>query len=143
MTEAEIQALTVQADQGDLEACSKLGIMYYRGENEEGAPKKYKLAAKFLLSAAQRGDIAAQFHVGLMYEKGLGLPQHYIFAHMWYNIVALNDDDENFGTQRSCRDEIAKKMTLEQVQQAQELAWKCVEKGYEYNLTAPQTPAPN
>ena len=57
-----------------------------------------------------------------MYEKGQGIPQDYVEAHKWYNIVAATGMDI-FGEDR---DRLAKLMTPEQIAEAQKLAreWK-------------------
>jgi hypothetical protein len=57
-----------------------------------------------------------------MYAKGQGVPQDYVLAYMWINLAAAQgnaDTTEN-------RDLVAKKMTPQQIAQAQELArnWK-------------------
>lgn len=39
---------------------------------------------KFLLSAAQKGNAAAQFYVGLAYDEGTGFQQSYDLARQWY-----------------------------------------------------------
>ena len=56
-----------------------------------------------------------------MYEKGQGVVQDYIRAHMWLNLAAIKGDSiliEN-------RDTVARKMTPQQVVQAQKLAREC------------------
>jgi hypothetical protein len=53
-----------------------------------------------------------------MYEQGLGVPQDYVGAHIWYNLVAHYIPgllDEHALT---LRDEVAAKMTPEQIAEA-------------------------
>ena len=37
---------------------------------------------------AEQGDYNAQFHLGYMYDKGLGVPQDYKTAVKWYTLAA-------------------------------------------------------
>ena len=37
---------------------------------------------------ADQGDAAAQFHLGVMYDDGHGLPQDYVLAYMWFTLAA-------------------------------------------------------
>ena len=56
-----------------------------------------------------------------MYEKGQGVVQDYTLAHMWLNLAAIKGDSiliEN-------RDTVAKRMTSQQIAQAQKLAREC------------------
>jgi TPR repeat protein len=55
-----------------------------------------------------------------MYEKGQGVPQNYIQAHMWYNLAATQGNE----IAKENRDIVAKRMTPAQIAEAQELARK-------------------
>lgn len=72
--------------------------------------------------AADRGDASAQNNLGFMYAEGRGVLQDYVLACMWLNLAAARGD--SFAAQN--RDEIAAKMTLAQIAEAQRLAreWK-------------------
>jgi len=53
--------------------------------------------------------------------------QDYIQAHMWYNLATASaEDDEDRDMAAKGRDEVAEKMTSEQIAEAQRLAreWK-------------------
>ncbi len=72
--------------------------------------------------AADQGNVDAQFNLGYMYWKGLGVRQDYVKAHMWYNLAA-------FEGQRDAskdRDRVAEQMTPEQITEAKRRAraWK-------------------
>jgi TPR repeat protein len=61
-----------------------------------------------------------------MYDRGRGVPQDYVESHMWYNLAASRvsaDDQESFA---DARDRLAKKITAEQIADAQRRAreWK-------------------
>ncbi len=62
-----------------------------------------------------------------MYEKGQGVPQDYVQAHMWYNLAASHfapGSDRDRAVKN--RDILAAKMTPAQIAEAQRLArkWK-------------------
>ena len=52
---------------------------------ESAAPPKAR-------TVADREDAAAQYHIGLMYERGQGAPQDYEEARRWYLKAAAHDD---------------------------------------------------
>jgi uncharacterized protein len=71
---------------------------------------------------ADKGNALAQFSLGFIYEKGLGLPQDYVRAHMWFSLAAAQ------ATKGAAewRDRLAARMTPAQITEAQKLAreWK-------------------
>ena len=71
---------------------------------------------------AQKGDAKAQYLLGGMYAYGLGVPEDYVLAHAWLNLAAA----QGFADGTKLRDLVAKRMTPQQIAQAQELArnWK-------------------
>ena len=78
----------------------------------------YAEAATWFRKAADQGHLSAQFSLGIMYEKGWGVPHAYVQAHKWYNLAAAQGND----TARKSRDRVAEKMTPAMVQEAQKLA---------------------
>jgi TPR repeat protein len=88
----------------------------------------YATALREWRPLAEQGDSTAQAALGLLYEKGRGVPQDYVRAHMWYNLAAANGDKAG----AEFRDDLARKMTPAQIAEAQKLAreWK------------PKTPSP-
>ncbi len=66
--------------------------------------------------------MSAKTSLGFMYEEGHGVPQDYVQAHMWFNLAAADGQASAI----EGRDVIAKKMTPEQIAEAQRLAreWK-------------------
>jgi Sel1 repeat len=71
---------------------------------------------------ADKGEAGAQFSLGFMYQKGLGVPQDHLRAYMWFDLAAAQ------GTKGAAewREHIAGRMTPEQIAEAQKLAreWK-------------------
>jgi hypothetical protein len=110
------------AEQGDADAQFNLGLMYYNGL---GVPQDYKTAVKWYTLAAEQGIVDAQYNLGWMYYKGQGVSQDYVYAHMWRNVVAFNGYETG-----DLRDEVAKEMTADQIEKAEQLAQECVRKEY-------------
>ena len=59
--------------------------MYSKGQ---GTPQDYAATLKWYRLAAEQGDAAAQFSLGLMYYEGQGTPQDYVKALKWYRLAA-------------------------------------------------------
>jgi hypothetical protein len=108
------------AEQGDSIAQLYVGLMFAEGKT---VPQDYSEAARWYQIAANRGNPEAQYNLGILYATGDGLPQDNVLAHMWFNLAAaqLNSSiarDRATGN----RDSVEKKMTTDQVVQAQSLA---------------------
>ena len=86
----------------------------------------HKEAVKWYTKAAEQGHARAQNNLGVSYENGEGVPQDDVYAHLWYNIAGANGDP----TGRKYRDEVAKRMTPDQIAEAQRVARECVKKDY-------------
>ncbi len=48
----------------------------------------YATALREWRPLAEQGNAKAQYSLGIMYGDGLGVPQDYVQAHMWYNLAA-------------------------------------------------------
>jgi TPR repeat protein len=113
------------ADQGNAQAQFSIGRMYYIGQ---GVPRDNAKADAWYRKAADQGFDYAQFDLGVAYEDGgLGVPQDYALAHMWFNLAssaATNTDLRQMAVQN--RDHVAAKMTPAQIDEAQRMArsWK-------------------
>jgi TPR repeat protein len=88
----------------------------------------YAEARRWYRKAAEQEDADAQFNLGMMYAAEHGVPQDYVQSHMWLNLAASRgggDDQKKFAHER---DSLARKMTAQQVAEAQRLAlaraWK-------------------
>lgn len=106
------------ADGGDVLAQLGLGAMYLKGE---GVDQDNTEAAKWLLLSADQGNEFAQVSLGKLYEGGRGVPQDFAQAHMWYNLAAASSSWFSSGYAID-RDNIAMKMTPDQIGEAQRLA---------------------
>ena len=69
-------------------------------------------------AAAETGDSRAMLALGRLYEQGVGVPQYYVLAHMWFNLAASRGVTAAFAE----RDAVAARMTPQQLAAAQERA---------------------
>ena len=92
--------------------------MYASGK---GAPQNQKEAMKWHTLAAEQGDANAQTKLGLMYILGIGVFQDYAHAHMWLNLASAT----GHAVATENRDTLARKMTPQQIEKAQEMARAC------------------
>ena len=114
-----LKEISPLAKAGNPDAQHLLGLMYYMGR---GVTRDYKQAFAWHLKAAEQGKADAQYVVGAMYYTGNAVPQDAVLAYMLYNLAAAGGH-RNAVEQRAA---IAKKMTQEQVEEAQALSrtWK-------------------
>ena len=106
------------AEKGNAYAQFTLGVMY---EDGEGVAQDYKEAVRLYVLAAEQGYVTSQTNLGNMYYEGKGVPQDYALAHMWSNIASAAGD----ANATKNRDIIAKEMTPQQIEKAQEMAKAC------------------
>jgi TPR repeat protein len=126
----------IAAEQGDALGQFALGWTYVFGQ----MPHDYAEAVRWLRKAAERDDMLSQFTLGVMYPSGIGVPKDDVLAYMWMNLAAAHADTNlpeavqglfpsspppNFPA-AGMRDELATKMTHDQIAEAQRLAreWK-------------------
>ena len=107
------------AEQGLAEAQSNLGVMYDQGK---GVHQDFAEAVKWYRKSAEYGDAWAQTFLGFAYVFGQGVPQDYVQAHLWFSLAAAQGDQGA----AEARDTVARRMTPEQIAEAQRLAreWK-------------------
>ena len=98
------------AEQGHIEAQHILAVAY-----EDSDPTE---AAKWYRMAAEQGRALAQYELGLMYYEGKGVLQDYVEAHKWLNLATSG----NHRLARKKRDEVAQRMTADQIAEAQHQA---------------------
>jgi len=110
------------AEQGNAGAQYNLGLMYINGH---GVAKDYKEAVKWIRKSADQGITDALFNLGGMYAKGQGVPQDYVMAYMYWDVSATRNVEA-----LPARDEVAKAMTLAQIEKAQTLSQTCLASKY-------------
>ena len=104
-------------------AQSELGRMYANGK---GVLQDYVAAARWYRLAAEAGIAEAQNRLGGMYERGEGVPQDYRLSYMWFNLAAA----QGYEDARKNRDFAARRMTPEQIAEAQEMSSQCLANNY-------------
>ena len=103
------------AEQGNAIAQYELGAMYDSGLS---LPQDYTRAVKWYRKAAEQDLTIAQESLGHMYVRGHGVPQNFVKAHMWFNLAASQGEIYV----PKFRDIIAKRMTPDDISEAQKLA---------------------
>ena len=107
------------ADQNILSAQNALGRAYEKGEGVEKNPEE---AANWYRKAAEQGNGDAQKALGILYQYGKGVPQDQVEAYFWFDLA----DEHYKGDAVLNQTEMAKHMSVEQVEQAREKVkqWK-------------------
>jgi hypothetical protein len=82
---SELEALKIQAGQGDANAALILAEALYNGKI---MPWNFSEAARYYRIAAEKGSTMAQTSLGYMYDKGLGVEQDQVAALTWYRKAA-------------------------------------------------------
>ena len=121
-TEA-VRRYRVAAERGYDLAQYNLGAMYFTGD---GVAQDFAKAAHWYRLAAEQGNALAQNNLGAMYDTGEGVAEDHIQAHKWYSLSAASLRGELGESIASNRDVVAKRMTPEQIAEAQRLVreWK-------------------
>jgi uncharacterized protein len=107
------------ASQGHVDAQVNLGSLYDYGR---GGAQDFKMAVRWYRRSAEQGNDLAQRRLGLLYERGDGVPKDFVQAYMWYKLGAANGGKSG----AIMRDELAVRMTSDQLAEAKKLAreWK-------------------
>ena len=84
----------------------------------------YDSAFKGFAKLSAKGSFVSQYHLGLMYFKGMGALQDYCYAHLWFNIAS----SQGHKKARIQLEKITQKMSAQQVAIAQRLARAWAEK---------------
>lgn len=106
------QALWPAARSGNADAEELIGVMYAMGL---GVPQDDRRAFEWYLRSSLKGHPGAQSGIGWYYEVGRGLPApDLVRAYMWYTLSAIGGDPDA----AISLEEVVKKMTREQIEQA-------------------------
>lgn len=73
------------AEQGDVAAQFRLGLMYYEGDSVR---QDYVQAKKWYQKAAEQGNPGGAYYLGTMYYEGEGVSQDYTQAKLWLEKAA-------------------------------------------------------
>ena len=127
VTQSDAEAIKwyrLAADQGNSHAQGTVGFMYALGD---GVIQNDFEALKWFRLAADQGYAVAQNEIGSLYQYGgPGIIQDNMKAHMWFNIASANGGENS----AKRRDQMAQKMTREDISKAQEMAHDCISSGY-------------
>jgi len=104
-------------EEGYIYGHNNIGQMYHRGY---GVPQDYKQAVYWWNKAAKQGNASAQYNLGNMYYNGKGVTQNYKLAYIWESLAAAQGDEKAIKN----RDIISKRLSSQQLAEAQELAAK-------------------
>ncbi len=83
----------------------------------------YTNAYKGFSELADKGCVASQYFLGVMYLKGYGVLQDFIQSHVWFNIAA----SKGYRKARSHLEKLTRKMSADQVTEAQKQAREWIE----------------
>ena len=131
---AALKWFTLAAKQGHDNSQVSLGDIYHRGM---GTLKDTKAAMIWWRRAAEQGNTLGQMKLGAMFtgwdgtgveELGITDP---VYSYMWFSLAAFNSKREQY-TQQIIQgmNELEKKMSLSQKDQALALARECIAKNY-------------
>ena len=85
----------------------------------------YDLAARLFRPLAEQGHAGAQSFLGVLYANGQGVPQNVIRAYMWLTVAVAGSRGDDVKTATMNQTTVASDMTTAQIEQAQEMAWRC------------------
>ncbi|MCY4141250.1 MAG: tetratricopeptide repeat protein [Rhodobacteraceae bacterium] len=97
--------------QRDLEVTYKKGVGIGNAKHDREVVAWYH-------KAAEKGDVDAKYHLGLIYFDGNGVPENYVQAFCWLELAALQGDVEA----GRLRDIVQSRMTRKQVADARKLS---------------------
>ncbi len=95
---------TKAATAGNARAMHNLAVM--NAEGAAGGKPDYAEAAQWFRKAGQLGIRDSQFNLGILYARGMGVPQDLVQSWMWFSLAA-QQGDADAGKKR---DEVAAKM---------------------------------
>jgi TPR repeat protein len=78
----------------------------------------YDSAFRGFAKLSTRGSFVSQYHLGLLYLKGMGTLQDYCYAHLWFNIAS----SQGHNKARIQLEKITNKMCPQQIANAQLMA---------------------
>jgi len=106
------------AGAGNAPAAFQLSLLYASGQ---GVRADARESVRWLKMAAAGGDVPAQTNLGVAYAKGRGVPQDDSRAYVWFAKAAGSGDS----VAQTNRDIAARKLSAQQLNQANELLAQC------------------
>ena len=118
--------LMPQARRGNAVAERDIGIMYFGGY---GFVRNSREAVKWFALSARQGQIAAQVDLGIAYATGEGVQPNPVQAYVWFSAAASQRPGAKT-VAAQYRDQIAAKLSPDQLQSAQRVATRCQATNY-------------
>ena len=112
--EAAMEELMPAARSGNADAEELIGVMYAMGL---GVGRDDERAFEWYLRASMKGHPGAQSGIGWYFEVGRGTAVNLVRAYLWYGLSAIGGDPDAAVS----IEEVAKKMTPEQIRRAEVL----------------------
>lgn len=117
--------LMILAEGGNSMAQRILGERFAMGT--EGVNKDMNQAIFWWQKAADKGDTAAQYYLGQMYQQGVVVPQDRVQSYMWFSLAGSSRKEtaaalQNKKLAETNKKAVAANMTPKQIKEAQALA---------------------
>ena len=93
-------------------------LVGYMLGSSEGETRNLADAARWFRLAAEKGVTPAMANLGLLYFRGLGVPQDYVQGYMWFTLASTGGMTDII----SLREAFTASMTTGQINQAQQMA---------------------
>jgi TPR repeat protein len=116
-----IGILKTIAEQGNPGAQATLALVYDMGH---GVAQDSAEAVKWYRLAAAQGEKSALYNLAGMYDAGQGVAQDNVRAYMWYDLSVTAGN----ASAAADRDELAKKMSKQQIAEAKKMEADCLQK---------------
>ena len=102
-----------------LVGCKTVGV-------NDNQSKDYTEEVRLHRLSAEQGNVKGQINLGVMYDKGQGVPQDYVLAHMWFSLASTKGIKKAIEKRKSAES----KMSPAQIAKAQEMVrnWKPTKK---------------
>ncbi len=102
-----------------LVGCQTVGV-------NDNQSKDYTEEVRLHRLSAEQGNEKGQINLGVMYDKGQGVPQDYVLAHMWFSLASTKGIKKAIEKRNSAES----KMSPTQITKAQEMVrnWKPTKK---------------
>lgn len=95
-----------------------------------GVTRDFVESVRLERMAAWQGNVRAQYGLGTLYQRGYGVEKDGVRAYMWYDIAAQSTDRREMDAVKdatSLRESIARKLSAEQLSEAQILVSECLQ----------------
>lgn len=113
--DARARYFVAAAQGGDPDAQFTLAYLLAGGPEAE---RDYRSAAQLFRNLAEKQHTPAMANLGLLYMRGLGVPQDYVLGYMWFSLAAAG----GLAPAAGLREALVARMTAAQLNEAQQRA---------------------